>query len=102
VQIKTTEFGAFNGLTKLLDMSVSGNEIHEVTPHTFENMSRLEYLDLAYYKIVNLEVNIFCRLVNLKRISGVPRGVWGVQTPTPRNSEVLRSRTGLQIERKMF
>jgi hypothetical protein len=30
-------------------------------------------------------------------------GGWGVQTtPPPRNSEVLLSRTGLQIERKMF
>jgi hypothetical protein len=28
-------------------------------------------------------------------------GLWG-STPPPRNSEVLRSRTGLQIERKMF
>jgi hypothetical protein len=35
--------------------------------------------------------------------SGVPRGVvWGVQTPPPRNSEVLQSRTGLQIEWKVF
>jgi hypothetical protein len=35
--------------------------------------------------------------------SGIPRGGgWGVQTPPPRNSEVLRSPTGLQIERKMF
>jgi hypothetical protein len=30
------------------------------------------------------------------------RGGWGVQPPPPRNSEVLQSRTGLQIERKMF
>jgi hypothetical protein len=34
--------------------------------------------------------------------SGVPRGIWGVQHPPPRNSEVLQNRTGLQIERKMF
>jgi hypothetical protein len=38
--------------------------------------------------------------------SGVPRG-WGFGVfkpppPPPRNYEVLQSRTGLQIERKMF
>jgi hypothetical protein len=31
------------------------------------------------------------------------RRVWGVQNPPPpRNSDVLQSQTGLQIERKMF
>jgi len=27
------------------------------------------------------------RFFNLIRISGVPRGIWGVPTPPPRNSE---------------
>jgi hypothetical protein len=35
--------------------------------------------------------------------SGVPRGGFGGEgSNPPRNSEVLQSRTGLQIERKMF
>jgi hypothetical protein len=36
-------------------------------------------------------------------VSGVPRGWFGgFKPPSPRNSEVLQSRTGLQIEWKMF
>jgi len=36
-----------------------------------------------------------------ERGSGIPRGVWGVQTPHE-IAKFCQSRTGLQIERKMF
>ena len=31
--------------------------------------------------------NLICTFIDWRVISGVPRGVWGVQTPPPRNSE---------------
>jgi Leucine-rich repeat (LRR) protein len=64
--LETTEFGAFTGLTKLADLSISGNEISEITPRTFEKMNRLEYLDLEGNGIENLEVDVFLGLINLK------------------------------------
>ena len=42
------------------------------------------------------------RMHKLTLLSGVPRGVWGVQPPPPKIPKFWQSRTGLQMERKMF
>jgi len=65
-QIGTIELRAFNGLTKLIYLSMWGNEISEIIPGTFENVSRLEYLYLDHNRIEHLEVDVFSGLNNLK------------------------------------
>jgi hypothetical protein len=47
---------------------MSGNNISEISPRTFEELSRLEYLDLADNRIEHLKVDAFLGLINLKRI----------------------------------
>jgi Leucine-rich repeat (LRR) protein len=66
--LKTTEFGAFNGLTKLTELSIRGNEISEIIPATFENMNSLGSLHLGSNRIEHLEIDVFRGLVNLKFI----------------------------------
>jgi hypothetical protein len=48
--------------------SVWGNKISKITPRTFENMSRLEYLDQQENMIEHLVTDVFSGLVKLKRI----------------------------------
>jgi hypothetical protein len=67
-QIGTIELGAFNGLTKLIYLSMWGNEISEILPGTFEKVIRLEYLDLDQNVIEHLEVDVFSGLNNLKYV----------------------------------
>jgi hypothetical protein len=43
---RTRELGAFNGLTNLMWLSISYNEISEIIPGTFQNMISLVYLYL--------------------------------------------------------
>jgi hypothetical protein len=43
-----------------------GNEISEITPGTFEKMSRLEYLNLDHNRIERLEFGVFSGLINLE------------------------------------
>jgi hypothetical protein len=45
-----------------------GNQRSEITPGTFDNMSRLERVHLSYSSIQNLDVDVFRGLVNLKYI----------------------------------
>ena len=65
-QIGTIELGAFNGLTKLIYLSMLGNEISEIIPGTFEKVGRLEYLYLDHNRIEHLEADVFSGLNNLK------------------------------------
>jgi Leucine-rich repeat (LRR) protein len=67
--LERIELGAFNGLTKLTDLTMSHNEISEIAPRTFEKMSRLRKLQLSYNRLEHLEVDIFSGLINLKRIN---------------------------------
>jgi Leucine-rich repeat (LRR) protein len=62
------ELGAFNGLTKLTQLTLRGNEISEIIPGTFQNISRLGYLDLSYNRIEQLESDVFSGLVDLEYI----------------------------------
>jgi hypothetical protein len=66
--LATIEIGAFNGLTELISLSLSHNEIREIIPRTFQKMSSLKYLDLRDNIIEYLEVDVFCGLVNLNDI----------------------------------
>jgi hypothetical protein len=66
--LRKIELGAFNGLTKLIVLSMGGNEISEIIPGTFKEMSRLEVLGLHYNVIEHLESDVFDGLVNLKFI----------------------------------
>ena len=66
---ETIEFGAFNGLTKLTYLSMKYNHICEILPRTFEKMSSLENLELAFNRIKHLAVDIFCGLINLKYLN---------------------------------
>jgi len=52
-------FRGFNGLTKLTWLSIQGNEISELIPGIFENMSNLEYLDLSYNRLEHLDSAVF-------------------------------------------
>jgi len=61
--------GAFNGLTKLINLSMQKNGIEEITGRTFENMSDLEYLGLQYNRIEHLDVDLFSGLINLQYIN---------------------------------
>ena len=67
-KLRKIELGAFNGLTKLMIMSMSGNEISEIIPDTFEKMSSLEMLDMSHIIIVQLQSDVFNGLVNIKII----------------------------------
>ena len=66
-KLRKTEFGAFNGLSILIYLSLESNEISEIIPGTFE-MSSLEYLKLGNNFIEHLEGDVFSGLVNLKYI----------------------------------
>ena len=65
-QIGTIELGALNGLTKLIYLSMWGNELSEIIPGTFEKVGRLEYLYLDHNRIEHLEADVFSGLNNLK------------------------------------
>jgi len=67
-KITKIEVEAFNGLPKLTQLSMNSNEITEITPGTFENITHLEILNLANNRIEHLGVDIFYGLVNLKDI----------------------------------
>jgi len=67
-KLRKIELGAFNGLTKLMLLSMQGNEISEIIPGTFEKISRLEMLSLSHNIIEHLESDVFNGLVNLKVI----------------------------------
>jgi Leucine-rich repeat (LRR) protein len=64
--LETIDFGAFNGLTKLRKLSMSGNKISEIIPRTFEKMSLLQELDLTNNRLQYLEVDVFVGLVNVR------------------------------------
>jgi Leucine-rich repeat (LRR) protein len=49
--LETIELGAFNGFTKLIVLSMSGNNISKIIPRTFEKMSRLKYLYLSHNRL---------------------------------------------------
>ena len=68
-KLREIELGAFNGLTKLIVLSMARNEISEIIPGTFEKMSRLEVLYLHHNKIEHLESDVFNGLFNLKFIT---------------------------------
>ena len=61
--------GAFNGLTKLTELSMRSNNIRELLTDTFESMSSLEKLDLSRNKIKNLDSDVFSWLVNLRDLN---------------------------------
>jgi Leucine-rich repeat (LRR) protein len=42
--LRTIELVAFNVLTKLIELSIEGNDLSEIIPGTFENMNSLQYL----------------------------------------------------------
>jgi hypothetical protein len=67
-KLRKIELGAFNGLTKLIYLSISNNEISDIIPGTFEKMSRLEMLVLDNNIIEYLESDVFSGLVNIKAI----------------------------------
>jgi Leucine-rich repeat (LRR) protein len=68
-QVETIEVGAFNGLTELISLTLSHNEISEIIPRTFEKTSRLYYLDLDDNIIEYLEVDVFRGLDNLEYLN---------------------------------
>jgi hypothetical protein len=43
-EVRKVDLGAFNGLTKLTNLSIEGNEISEIIPGTFEKSTHLKYL----------------------------------------------------------
>jgi hypothetical protein len=57
--LERIELGAFNGLTTLTDLTMSRNEISEITPYILEKMSRLQNLDLEDNSIEHLKVDVF-------------------------------------------
>ncbi|XP_021939816.1 chondroadherin-like, partial [Zootermopsis nevadensis] len=59
---------AFNGLIKLVLLSMTGNKMNEIEPRTFENLTNLERLYLINNKIENLELHAFVGLPNLSKI----------------------------------
>jgi len=48
-----------NGLKNLKCLLLKSNDIREIIPGTFENMSSLEHLDLSYNRIKNLSSAMF-------------------------------------------
>jgi len=68
-QVETLEVGAFNGFKELKSLGLSHNNISEIIPRTFEDMSSLYHLYLADNIIEYLEVGVFCGLDNLVHIN---------------------------------
>jgi Leucine-rich repeat (LRR) protein len=66
-KLRIIEFGAFNGLSILIYLSLESNEISEIIPGTFE-LSSLEYLKLGNNIIEHLEGDVFSGLINLKYV----------------------------------
>ena len=56
--------GTFNGLTNLERLSMTGKEITEILPGTFEYMSSLERLDLSVNNLRLLDSAVFSGFVN--------------------------------------
>jgi Leucine-rich repeat (LRR) protein len=67
-KLRKIELGAINGLTNLMSLSMSGKEISEEIPGTFEKMSGLEMLSLDHNMIEHLNIDVFSGLVNIKVI----------------------------------
>ena len=67
-KLRKIQLGAFNGLTKLMLLSMQGNKISEIIPGTFEKLSHLEILSLGFNIIEHLESGVFNGLVSLKFI----------------------------------
>jgi Leucine-rich repeat (LRR) protein len=86
-KLRKIELGAFNGLTKLIILSMAGNKISEIIPGTFEKLNRLEMLVLNYNIIEHLEGDVFSGLVNLKAL-GLEENK--LQTAVPPSRHVLR------------
>jgi len=59
---------AFSWLTKLKYLSIVGNEVSEIIPGTFVNMSSLEYLDLGLNRLEHLDSDVLSGLVKLQYI----------------------------------
>jgi hypothetical protein len=59
------ELGALNGLTKLRELLIWGNEISEIIPGTFANISNLKYLNLGNNRLEYLDSGVLSGLVNL-------------------------------------
>jgi len=57
-EIETIKLRAFSGLLNLALLSMCGNKLREITPHTFEKMNRLTHLVLVGKCIEHLEVDI--------------------------------------------
>jgi peroxidase len=64
-----TGLGAFNGLTNLTKLLMQHNEISDIIPGTAENMSSLEYLDLSYNRIKQLNRSVFNGLGAFKSLT---------------------------------
>jgi hypothetical protein len=67
-ELRTIELGAFNGLTKLRELSLWHEELYEIIQGTFENMNNLKFLSLLYNRLEHLDSDVFSGLVNLERI----------------------------------
>ena len=66
--LRKIELGAFNGLTKLKKLLISGNSVSEIIPGTFECMNFLEHLDLSFNNLQHLGTGVFSGLFNLQYI----------------------------------
>ena len=66
--LRKIDLGAFNGLTRLINLYIFLNEISELLPGTFENMYSLEVLDLSNNNLKHLDSAMFSGLINLKEI----------------------------------
>ncbi|KAM0679562.1 hypothetical protein GINT2_002191 [Glugoides intestinalis] len=58
----------FDGLTKLESLSLVNNNIKELQPNLFNNLQKLEYLNLSKNKLTELPSCVFDGLVNLKSL----------------------------------
>jgi Leucine-rich repeat (LRR) protein len=117
--ISKIELGAFNGLTKLIRLSMRGNEIREIIPGTFQKNRFLEHLNLDYNNIEHFGSDVLSGLVDLKYIVlegnrlhylhqdtflGLPKlerlylsNNYGLQIPTDRNFINSHSLTNLSL-----
>ena len=66
--LRTIELGTFNGLSKLTELYLFGNEIDEIIPGTFENINSLEYLNLEFNRLKHVNSDLFSGLLNLKYV----------------------------------
>jgi hypothetical protein len=57
-EMEGVKLRAFSGLRELALLSVCGNKLCEITPYTFEEMNRLEYLVLVDNFIERLVVDL--------------------------------------------